>query len=61
MPGGAQARANRFRRGVVGSLDRAEPAARREKLYGFLARQGYAAETVRKVMRRVLDVSPSDD
>lgn len=43
------------------SLARAEPLARRQKLYAFLARQGYAAEVVRRTLRAVLDAPPPDD
>lgn len=43
------------------SLTRCEPQARRQKLYGFLARQGYAANVVRKTMRAVLDAPPPDE
>lgn len=43
------------------SLARLDPQAQRQKLYGFLARQGHPAEIVRRVMRIVLDTRPPDD
>ena len=43
------------------SLARAEPQARRQKLYAFLARQGYAADVVRRTMRALLDAPPPDE
>jgi regulatory protein len=39
------------------SLARLDPAAQRQKLYGFLARQGYAPDAVRKALRALLDAS----
>jgi regulatory protein len=36
------------------SLTRAEPAERRQKLYAFLARQGFASDVVRAVVRAAL-------
>lgn len=38
-----------------------EPLAQRQKLYGFLARQGYAADVVRRTLRAVLNASPPDE
>ena len=43
------------------SLARLDPQARRQKLYGFLARQGYPADVVRRVLRAVLDAPPPDE
>jgi len=43
------------------SLARYEPMEKRQKLYGFLARQGYGADVVRATLRKVLDVAPPDD
>jgi regulatory protein len=43
---------------TLASLD---PPARREKLYAFLARQGYGAEVVRRTLRAVLDAAPPDE
>ncbi len=57
----------RARRGVraaekkLRSLARVEPQVRRQKLYAFLARQGYAAEVVRRTLRAVLDAPPPDE
>jgi regulatory protein len=36
------------------ALTRATPDERRQKLYGFLARQGFSSESVRKVLSKVL-------
>jgi regulatory protein len=43
------------------SLSGHPPPVQRDKLYGFLARQGYGADIVRKTLREVLDVPPPDD
>jgi regulatory protein len=43
------------------SLAKLDPQARRNKLYGFLARQGYPADVARRVLRAVLDVAPPDE
>jgi regulatory protein len=43
---------------ALASLD---AEARRQKLYAFLARQGYGAEVVRRTLRAVLDVAPPDE
>lgn len=37
------------------SLGKYDAATRREKLYGFLARQGHAGDVVRKVVKRLMD------
>jgi len=43
------------------ALTRAEPMERRNKLYAFLARQGYASDVVRRTLRAVLDAPPPDE
>ncbi|MBL8678413.1 MAG: regulatory protein RecX [Myxococcales bacterium] len=40
------------------SLDRAE---RRRKLYGFLARQGFSSDAIKKALAKVLDAPSADD
>ena len=42
------------------SLAGHDPQAQRQKLYGFLARQGYTPDLVRRAMRAVLDAAPPD-
>jgi regulatory protein len=42
------------------TLSRHEPRVQREKLYGFLARQGYAAEVVRRALTEVLATADED-
>ncbi len=42
------------------SLERLDPQAKRQKLYGFLARQGYTPDLVRRAMRAVLDAAPPE-
>ena len=51
----------RAARKKLGSLSRLAPLAQRQKLYGFLARQGYASEVVRRTLREVLDAAPPDE
>ncbi len=53
--------AERAARKKLRSLSRQEPEVRRQKLYAFLARQGYPADVTRKVLRRVLDAPPPDE
>jgi regulatory protein len=43
------------------SLATLDPPAQRQKLYTFLARQGHAADVVRRTLRLVLDASPPDE
>lgn len=47
--------AERAARKKLRSLARLEPMERRQKLYAFLARQGYAPDVVRRAMRAVSD------
>ena len=42
------------------TLERLDPQAQRQKLYGFLARQGYTPDLVRRAMRAVLDAAPPE-
>jgi len=53
--------AERAARKKLRSLTRLDPAVRRQKLYAYLARQGHAADVVRRVMRVVLDGAPDDE
>ena len=53
--------AERAARKKLRSLARVEPVARRQKLYAFLARQGYPGDIVRRTMRAVLDSPPPDE
>lgn len=53
--------AERAARKKMRSLGKLDPAEQRQKLYGFLARQGYASDVVRKVIRAVLDAPPPDE
>lgn len=43
------------------SLASLDPPAQRQKLYAFLARQGHAADVVRRTLRLVLDAAPPDE
>jgi regulatory protein len=43
------------------SYSKLEPLARRDKLYAFLARQGFGADIVRGALRKLLDAPPPDD
>jgi len=43
------------------SLSREGPLERRQKLYAYLARQAYAPDVIRRVVRTVLDAPPPDD
>lgn len=51
----------RAARKKVRSLAKEEPADRRRKLWGFLARQGFSGDVVRKVLDRVLREEPASD
>jgi regulatory protein len=42
------------------SIVRADSTTRRDKLYGFLARQGYGPDVVRRTLREVLDATPPE-
>jgi regulatory protein len=42
------------------SLERMDPQAQRQKLYAFLARQGYTPDLVRRAMRAALDAAPPE-
>lgn len=53
--------AERAARKKLRSLDRHEPQVKKQKLYAFLARQGYPGEVVRKVMKRVLDTTVDEE
>ncbi|WP_437968170.1 regulatory protein RecX [Sorangium sp. So ce260] len=53
--------AERAARKKLRSLSRLEPMEQRQKLYAFLARQGYAPDVVRRALRAVLDAPPRDD
>lgn len=53
--------ATRAARKKLRSLERLEPMEQRQKLYGYLARQGHPPEVVRKAVRAVLDAPPIDD
>jgi regulatory protein len=53
--------AERAARKKMRSLGKLDPAEQRQKLYGFLARQGYASDVVRKAMRAVLDAPLPDE
>lgn len=53
--------AERAARKKMRSLGKLDPAEQRQKLYGFLARQGYASDVVRKVIRAVLDAPPPEE
>ncbi|WP_438017807.1 regulatory protein RecX [Sorangium sp. So ce315] len=53
--------AERAARKKLRSLARLEPAERRQKLYAFLARQGYAPDVVRRAMRAVGDALDATD
>ncbi|XXY18404.1 regulatory protein RecX [Sorangium sp. So ce216] len=48
--------AERAARKKLRTLARLEPAEQRQKLYAFLARQGYAPDVVRRALRAVMDV-----
>ncbi|WP_437834841.1 regulatory protein RecX [Sorangium sp. So ce1153] len=48
--------AERAARKKLRTLARLDPAAQRQKLYAFLARQGYAPDVVRRALRAVMDV-----
>ncbi|AUX39121.1 hypothetical protein SOCE26_005030 [Sorangium cellulosum] len=52
--------AERAARKKLRSLTRLDPAEQRQKLYAFLARQGYAPDVVRRVLRAVLDAAPDE-
>jgi regulatory protein len=43
------------------SLSGHPPPVQRDKLYGYLARQGYGSDIVRKALREVLDAPPPDE
>ncbi|WP_437623185.1 regulatory protein RecX [Sorangium sp. So ce1151] len=47
--------AERAARKKMRTLARLDPAEQRQKLYAFLARQGYAPDVVRRALRAVLD------
>lgn len=53
--------AERAARKKLRTLSRLDPAAQRQKLYAYLARQGHAADVVRRVMRIVLDATVDDE
>ncbi|WP_437814029.1 regulatory protein RecX [Sorangium sp. So ce1078] len=53
--------AERAARKKLRSLSRLEPMEQRQKLYAFLARQGYAPDVARRALRAVLDAPPPDD
>jgi len=56
-----QALAERAAHKKLRTLTRVPPLMQRQKLYAFLARQGYSAEVVRRTLRAVLDVAPPDE
>ncbi|MFT3772949.1 MAG: regulatory protein RecX [Minicystis sp.] len=53
--------AERAARKKLRSLTQADPQERRQKLWAFLARQGYGPDVVRRAMRAVLDAPPPDE
>lgn len=53
--------AERAARKKLRSLAQLEPAERRQKLWAFLARQGYGPDVVRRALRAVLDMPPPDE
>ncbi|WP_437677155.1 regulatory protein RecX [Sorangium sp. So ce131] len=52
--------AERAARKKLRSLARLDPAEQRQKLYAFLARQGYAPDVVRRALRAVLDAATDE-
>ncbi len=53
--------AERAARKKLRSLSGLQPMEQRQKLYAFLARQGYAPDVTRRALRAVLDAPPPDD
>jgi regulatory protein len=53
--------AERAARKKLRSLDRYEGQEKRQKLYAFLARQGYPGDVVSKVLKRVLDATVDEE
>jgi regulatory protein len=59
--GGEREGALRAGRKKLRALSRLEPAVQRDKLYGFLARQGYPSDVVRATLRALLDAPPPEE
>ena len=44
----------------IQGMSRAEPAVRKRRLYGALARRGYSAETIRKIFSSTINMKEED-